>query len=159
MHKKPLGADHTQDAPPTPTQATKILQLNNPPNIEDIPTLCHKAISSIINKANRKLMNKLRQKEDALYKKSPKRYHASLKTSASLQPRAKDQPNLDTIRDPNPNEVMAQPRAIRDTVQSHYKLEHSRTTPDTLPTPLGKIPPTHVITKHNLRTMPRLNTP
>jgi hypothetical protein len=29
----------------TPTQATTILKLNEPPNMEDIPSLCHKAIS------------------------------------------------------------------------------------------------------------------
>ncbi len=61
--------------------------------MEDIPSLCHKAISSLINKANRKFMDKLRKKEDALYKKSPKRYHANLKISAGLQPRVKDYDN------------------------------------------------------------------
>jgi hypothetical protein len=103
--------------------------------MEDIPSLCHKAISSIINKANRKLMDKLKKKEDTLYKNSPKRYHANLKNSAGLQLRAKDQPNLVTIRDPKTTVITSQPQAIIDTVQSYCEQEHSCTTPDNLPTP------------------------
>jgi hypothetical protein len=80
-------------------------------------------------------MDKLRKKEDAIYKTSPKRYHANLKTSAGLQPRAKDQPNLTTIRDPKTKDITTQPQAILDIVHSHYKQEHSRTTPDEIPTP------------------------
>ncbi len=81
-------------------------------------------------------MDKLRKKEGALYKKSLKRYHANLKTSADLQPRVNDQPNLATIRDPKTYEISSHPQTIIDTVQSHFECEYSRTTPDTLPTPL-----------------------
>ncbi len=100
VHTQPTDPDLKKEKSHTPTQVSTILQLPEPPNIADIPSLCHKAISTIINKANRKLIDKLRKKEDALYKQSPKRYHANLKTTAGLQPRAKDQPNLSTIREP-----------------------------------------------------------
>ncbi len=80
-------------------------------------------------------MDKLRKKEDTLYKNSPKRYHANLKISAGLQPRAKDQPNLATVRDPKTKEITSQPQAIIDTVQTYYEQEHSRTTPDNLQKP------------------------
>jgi hypothetical protein len=139
-HKNPPDTDQQHETAHKPTQATSILKLNEPPNMEDIPFLCHKAISSIINKANRKLMDKLRKKEDFLYKNSPKRYHANLKTSAGLQPIAKDQPNLATIRDPKTHEITSQPQAIIYTIQSYYEQEHSRTTPDNLPTPQWQNP-------------------
>ncbi len=72
----------------TRTQASEILQLPDPPELEDIPALCHKAIAVSINKANRKLADYLRKKEDKPYKRIPKRYHKNLKTAAGLQPNA-----------------------------------------------------------------------
>ena len=56
----------------TRTQASEVLQLPDPPELEDILALCHKAIATIVNKANRKLADTLRKKEEKLYKKSPK---------------------------------------------------------------------------------------
>jgi hypothetical protein len=96
----------------TKTQASQILQLSEPPELQDIPTLCHHAITAIINKANRKLTNTLRKKEDQLYKKSPKRYHNNLKTTAGLQPNAKNQPKLEALRDPTTNTITASPTQI-----------------------------------------------
>jgi hypothetical protein len=98
------------DNNPTPSLATKVLNLTDTPKLEDIPAVCHKAIATIIIKSNRKLMDTIRKKEDALYKKSPKRYHNNLKTAAGLQPRAKDQPNLATIRDPTTKEITFNPK-------------------------------------------------
>ena len=69
-----LKTPNTTDSPhtiQTRTQASDVLQLLDPPNLEDIPALCHKAIAVIINKANRKLADSLRKKEDQLYKKEP----------------------------------------------------------------------------------------
>ncbi len=54
----------------TPTQVSTILQFTDPPNTKDIPSLCHKAISIIINKANRKLMDKIRKKRTPYTKKA-----------------------------------------------------------------------------------------
>ncbi len=81
----------------TQTQASEVLELPDPPSLEDIPALCNKAIATIINKVNRKLVDSLRKKEDQLFKKSPERYHNNLKTTAGLQPNAKDQPKLEAI--------------------------------------------------------------
>ena len=62
----PLTTDpqHTKQAQ---TQASEVLQLQDPPNLEGIMALCNRAITTIINKANRKLVDSLRKKEDQLY--------------------------------------------------------------------------------------------
>ncbi len=54
------------------TQAIEVLQLSDPPKLKGIPVLFNKAIATIIHKANRKLVDSLRKKEDQLYKKSTK---------------------------------------------------------------------------------------
>jgi hypothetical protein len=129
------NATNTTRTTQTRTHATEVLQLADPPTLEDIPALCHRAISTIINKANRKLTNSLRKKEDQLYKKSPKRYHNNLKTAAGLQPNAKDQPKLEAIRDPINNNIVTSPPHVIDILQTHFEKEHSRTTPDQIPAP------------------------
>ena len=120
----------TQTTPPindpnrtiqTQKNANEVLQLTETPKLEDIPALCHKAIASIINKANRKLTNSLRKKEDKLYTKSPKCYHNNLKTASGLKPNAKDQPNLESIRDPTTNEIITQPTQIVHIIQQHFE--------------------------------------
>ena len=99
-----------------------MLQLPDPPNLEDIPALCNKAIATIINKANRKLVDALRKKEDQLYKKIPKRYHNNLKTAAGLQSNAKAQPKLEAIRNPTTNEITTQPSQIVGILlQTHFE--------------------------------------
>ena len=80
-------------------------------------------------------MDSIRKKEDALYKKSPKRYHHNLRTDAGLQPCAKDQPNLSTITDPNTGQTTSHPQSIMDTLYTYFEKEQSRVTPETLPTP------------------------
>jgi hypothetical protein len=70
--------DAPQDTSHIP-QAAKILQLEDIPAIEDIPSLCNKAIATIINKANKKLTDTLHIKKNALYKKIAKKYHQNLK--------------------------------------------------------------------------------
>jgi hypothetical protein len=116
---KPFTTD-PQNTKQTQTQASEVLQLLDPPNLEDIPALlCNKAIATIMNKANRKLVDSLRKKEDHLYKKSPKRYHNNLKTEAGLQPSAKDQLKLIAIRDPTTNDITTHPPRIIDMIQKH----------------------------------------
>jgi len=117
------------------TQASEVLKLPDPPKLEDIPVLCHKAIPIIINKAIHKLADSLRKKEDQLYKKTPKRYHNNLKTAAGLQPNAKDQPKLDAIKDPATNSITTHPPQIIDILHTHFEKEHSRNTPDHIPPP------------------------
>jgi hypothetical protein len=113
--------------------ASEVLKLDKLPSIPDIPTLCNRAITTILSKANKILMDSMRKKEDALYKKSPKRYHHNLKTSAGLQPCAKDQPNLSTITDPNTGQITSRIQSNLDTLHTHFEKEQSRVTPDTLP--------------------------
>ena len=115
--------------------ATEVLKLGKLPFIPDILTLCNKAINNILSKANKRLMDSIRKKEDALYKKSPKRYHHNLKTVAGLQPGARDQPNLSTITEPNTVQITSHPQTILDTLHTHFEKEESRVTPDTLPIP------------------------
>jgi hypothetical protein len=105
----------------TQTQASKVLQLPDPPNLEDIPALCNKAIATIINKANRELVAALRKREGQLYKNSPERYHNNLKTTAGLRPNAKDQPKLEAIRDPTTNEITTHQSQIVDILQTHFE--------------------------------------
>ena len=105
----------------TQTQASEVLQLPDPPSLENIPALCNKAIATILNKANRKLVDSLRKKEDQLYKKSPKHYHNNLKTAAGLQHNAKDQPKLEAMRDPTTNDITTHPPQIVDIIQTHFE--------------------------------------
>jgi len=70
MHATQLKDQHinhtwTQHTTKTQTQATEVLKLIDPPKLEDIPALCNKDIATIVNKANRKLVESLRKKEDA----------------------------------------------------------------------------------------------
>jgi len=124
----------------TQTQASEVLQLTDSPKLEDIPALCNTAIATIINKANRKLVDSLRKKEDQLYKKSPKCYHNNLKKLAGLQPNAKDPPNLDAIRDPTTNEITIHPTQTINILETHFEKEHSRNTPDHILFPPWKNP-------------------
>ena len=103
-------------------------------------------------------MDSIRKKEDALYRKSPKRYHNNPKTAAGLQPRANDQPNLATVRDPTTNLITCHPQTIRNTIQTHYTQENSRTTLKLFLTILGKTPPTQTRTTPNARTPSQPNT-
>jgi hypothetical protein len=148
------NATDTTRTTQTRTQATEVLQLTDPPQLEDIPALCHRAITTIINKASRKLANSLRKKEDQLYKKSPKRYHNNLKTAAGLQPNAKDQPKLEAIRDPTNNNIVTSPPQVINILQAHFEKEHSRTTPDQIPTPPWQNP-----LNPDPYTNPKPNTP
>jgi hypothetical protein len=133
----PITADPKRTTQ-TCTQASEVLQLPDPPELEDIPALCHKAIAAIVNKANLKLADTLRKKEDKLYKKSPQRYHKNLKTAAGLQPNVKDQLKLEAIRDPATNSITAHPTQVIDILQTHFEKEHFRNTPDHPPPPVAK---------------------
>jgi hypothetical protein len=161
-HKNPTPSTPLDPEPHpdgAPALATKVLYLPETPKLEDIPSLCHKAIASIISKANHTLMDTIRKKEGGLYKKSPKRYHDKLKTAAGLQPRAKDQPNLTTVRDPATNEITSNPQTTIDTIQSHYEREHAQATLDTIPAPPWKTPTTQTLTTTNVKTPIKPNTP
>ncbi len=59
---------------------------------------CNKAIGTIVRQASNTLNEKLRDKENESYDKSPKHYHTNLKISAELLPRAREQPRVTTLR-------------------------------------------------------------
>ena len=115
--------------------ASEVLRLDKPSSIPDISTLCIRGIATILGKANKKLMDSRRTKEDALYKKSPKRYHHNLKAAAGLQSCANDHPNLSIITDPNTKQITPYPQTILDTLHTHFEKEQSRVIPNTLPIP------------------------
>jgi len=147
---------HTKQAQ---TQASEVLQLPGPPKLDDIPALCNKVIATILNKANRKLVDSLRKKEDQLYKKSQKRYHNNLKTAAGLQHNARDQPKLEAIRDPSTNEFTKKnPSHIINILQTHFEKEHARNTPDHIPPPHDKTSSTRTHTPNPKPTHPQPNT-
>jgi len=66
------------DTKTLPAIASELLRLYKSPQLEDIPSLYNKAISSIITKANHKRVDSIWKKEDALYKKIPNKYHNNL---------------------------------------------------------------------------------
>ena len=68
-------------------------------------------------------------------RKAPNDTTKTKKNTAGLQPRAKDQLNLQAIRDPVTNEITTDTHTILTTLQSHFEQEHSRTTPDKISTP------------------------
>jgi hypothetical protein len=87
----------TTDSPhtiQTRTQASEVLQLPVPPNLENIMALCHKAIAVITNKADRKLADSLRKKEDQLYKRALSATTTTLKPRRAYNPMPKNSPNL-----------------------------------------------------------------
>jgi hypothetical protein len=69
---------------------------------------------------------------------------------AGLQPKAKEQPNLATIRIPHTNEITSNPQIILDTLQTHFAAKQCRFTPDDLP-----IPPWQDLTNPDTYTTPK----
>jgi hypothetical protein len=72
----------------------------------------------------------MRKKENALYRKSTYKYHNNLKITTGLQPRARDQPNLVTIKVPQTNEIASNHHTIIDTCHSYFEAEQSRIIPN-----------------------------
>ena len=134
-------------------KATEVLQLKDSTKLEDIPALCHKAITTIINKANRKLADSLRKKEELLYKKIPKRHQNNLKTKAGLQPNAKDQPNLNAIRDPTTKEITTNPTQIINILKTYFEKKHSCNTLEHI-----TLPPWQNSLNRDTYTNPKANT-
>ena len=77
----------------------------------------------------------MRKKEDAVYRKRPKEKNSKLKTTAGLQPIARDQPNLATITVPGTKKIISNPQTILETLQTHFEIKQSRVAPDTLHIP------------------------
>jgi hypothetical protein len=93
----------------------------------------NKTIGTIVRQARNTLNEKLRDKENDSYDKSPKHYHNNLKISAGLLPRARDQPKVTALRHPITNTLHNTPQDVIDIVTTHYTKEQQRATPDHLP--------------------------
>ena len=92
-----------------------------------------KAIGTIVRQASNAVNEKLRDKENESYDKSPKHYHNNIKISAGLLPRARNQPKVITLRHPLTNTIYNTPQDGIDIVTTHYTKEQQRATPDHLP--------------------------
>ena len=89
-------------------QATGVLQLKDPPKMEDFRLYATESSRRLSTRPTVNLQTPS-GKRKTYYKKSPKRYHNNLKTATCLQPNVKDQPNLDAIRDPTTKEITTAP--------------------------------------------------
>jgi hypothetical protein len=85
---------------------------------------CNKAIGTIIRQASNTLTEKLRDKENKSYEKSPKHYHNNLKLSAELLPRARSQSRVTTLMHPIANTMHNTSQEVIDivtTLMSHHQ--------------------------------------
>jgi hypothetical protein len=76
-HQRINTSQHTTSNRPAtdttlPVMASEVLKLDHKlPSIPDFPTLCNRAITTILSKPNKKLMDFIRKTEDELYKRAP----------------------------------------------------------------------------------------
>jgi hypothetical protein len=110
-----------------------ILKFAQPISASESHKQCNKAIGTIVRQASNTLNEKLRDKENESYDKSPKHYHNNLKISAGLLPRARDQPRVTTLRHPLTITIHNTPQDIINIVTTHYTKEQQRATPNHLP--------------------------
>jgi hypothetical protein len=125
--------DPDLNPPHTNQTINQILQPATPITTKEAHHQCSKAIENIIRKASHMLTDKLRQKENKKYDKSPKHYHNNLKISADINPRARDQPRVTALTHPSTNESQTTPQEFISIVTKHYELEQKRATPEHLP--------------------------
>jgi len=110
-----------------------ILNPAQPISTSEAPQKCNKAIGTIVRQSSNTLNEKLRDKENASFDKSPKHYHNNLKIIAGLLPRARDQPRVTTLRHPLTNTIHNTPQDAIAIVTKYYTKEQQRATPDHLP--------------------------
>jgi hypothetical protein len=118
---------------------------------------CNKAIGTIVRQASNMLNEKLRDKENESYDKSPKCYHNNPKISPGLLPRARDQPRVTTLRHPLTNTTHTAPQDVIDIVTTHYTKEQQRATSDHLtqaPWPQPQNPDNFEVTSPTQNTTP-----
>jgi hypothetical protein len=77
----------TQTFSPIQAKAAEVLQLSDPSKVDDIPTLCHKAIATIISKATKKLADSIWKKESISTKRAQNatKKNSSLRRASSLK--------------------------------------------------------------------------
>jgi hypothetical protein len=84
---------------------------------------CNRAISTIAKKASHTLTNKLREKEDKNYGKSPKHYHINIKISADVLLRARYHPRVVPLTNPIAKTTHNKPQEGIDVVTTNYVKE------------------------------------
>jgi hypothetical protein len=110
-----------------------ILNPTQPISASEAHKQCNKAIGTTGRQASNTLNEKLGDKENESCDKSPKYYPNNLKISAGLLPRARDQPEVTTLRHPFTNIIHNTPQDFIDIITIHYTKEQQRATPDPLP--------------------------
>ena len=128
---------YSTDHEVNPTHINEKMTTNHKP-AKPISTLeahkqCNKAIGTIVRQASNTLKEKLRDKENEGYDKSPKYYHNNLKISEGLLPRVRDQARVTTLRHPITNTTHNTPQDGIYIVPKYYTKEQQRATLDHLP--------------------------
>jgi hypothetical protein len=114
------STDHEQNPIYINNKINTILNPVHPISTSEAHKQCNKAIGTIVRHASNTLNEKLRDKENDSYDKSPKQCHNNLTISAGLLPRAKDQPKVTALRHPATNITPNTPQAVIDIVTTHY---------------------------------------
>ena len=128
------STDHAMTPIHINKKITTLLNPKKPISTSEAHKQCNKVIGTIVRQASNPLTEKLRDKENKIYDKSPKHYHNNRKTSAGLLPRARDQlPTVTTLRHPPTNTMHNTPQEVIGIVTSHYTKEQQRASPDHLP--------------------------
>ena len=82
-------------------EINQIFQPNTPLITREGQKQCSEAIGDIIRKASHTLSDKIKDKENNTYDKSPKHYHDNLKINAGITPRARDRSRVKSLINPN----------------------------------------------------------
>jgi hypothetical protein len=115
--------DHEQNSIHTNIKINTILNPAQLISTSEAHKQCNKAIGTILRHASNTLNEKLRDRENDSYDKSPKHYQNNLKIGAGLLPRAKDQPKVTALRHPVTNITHNVPQEVIDIVTTQYTKE------------------------------------
>jgi len=114
------STDHAMTPIRINEKITTLLKPAKPISTSKAHKQCNKALGVIVRQANSTLTDKLRDKENEGYDKSPKHYHNNLKISAGLLPRARHQPRGTTLGHPLTNTIHNTPQDVIDIVTIRY---------------------------------------
>jgi hypothetical protein len=99
------------------TKIAQTLKPSTPLLTSEAHQQCSKAVGTIVSNT---LSDKLRDKENKSYDKSPKHYHIYLKISTGLLPRARDQPRVTPLTNPLTITIHTNPQEVIDIVTSSF---------------------------------------
>ena len=115
--------DHEMNPIHINEKITTLLSPSKPISTLEAHKQCNKAICTIVRQASNTLDEKLGDKENESYDKSPRHYHNNLKISVGLLPRARDKPKVTTLRHPLTNTTHNAPQYVIDIVTIHCTKE------------------------------------